>query len=353
MKKYLLLTVFLIFSKSIFSQITITADDYMNGYAAGKSWTVYSVDSLKEVTMNIGSPANTAQSWTYPSGIKFTDTMVYKNIVPSASPFSTAFPNATHCSYTTMAMEEGTFTSFIYFLMTKEVILSLGVASVFNGVPFKTDIKTDSTWRPPLTYGSHWSRMDSSESYGSTSVMYLNEVVDGFGTLKIGDASIDVLRSTRITEAKLYAAGNLISKKVTRQIYFTGKSSSFTIDLDTLTQATGNIPVYGLEMYLYNNTTLSVDNNSKTGVQQFLLEQNYPNPFNPLTNISYSVPEKSFVSLKVYNLLGSAVATLVNETREKGKYTIRFDGSNLASGIYFYKLDAGNFSDIKKLVLLK
>ena len=86
---------------------------------------------------------------------------------------------------------------------------------------------------------------------------------------------------------------------------------------------------------------------------EFSLEQNYPNPFNPSTTIRYELPHASRVSLKVYNTLGQEVATLVNETKPAGVYTVQFDAGSLASGVYFYRLQAGDFVEAKKLVLLR
>lgn len=86
---------------------------------------------------------------------------------------------------------------------------------------------------------------------------------------------------------------------------------------------------------------------------QFTLSQNYPNPFNPTTTIEYSIPQNSFVNLKVYNVLGQEVASLVNQEQKASNYTVSFDASQLASGIYFYKIQAGNFSLTKKMLLLK
>jgi hypothetical protein len=85
----------------------------------------------------------------------------------------------------------------------------------------------------------------------------------------------------------------------------------------------------------------------------YALAQNYPNPFNPKTVITYQIPEQTFVTLKVYNLIGQEVATLVNEKKEAGSYDIEFDGSNLASGMYFYKITSGDFTDVKKMILVK
>jgi len=85
----------------------------------------------------------------------------------------------------------------------------------------------------------------------------------------------------------------------------------------------------------------------------FKLYQNYPNPFNPLTNIKYQITNNKFVTLKVFDLLGKEVATLVNEKQQPGIYEVSFDGSNLTSGVYFYRIQAGDFIQVKKMVLVK
>jgi uncharacterized protein (TIGR02145 family) len=86
---------------------------------------------------------------------------------------------------------------------------------------------------------------------------------------------------------------------------------------------------------------------------EYSLSQNYPNPFNPTTTIKYSVPKSQFVSLKVFDELGRVILTLVNENRNIGSYEIIFDASSLTSGVYFYQLQSGNYSETKKLLLIK
>jgi len=86
---------------------------------------------------------------------------------------------------------------------------------------------------------------------------------------------------------------------------------------------------------------------------KFSLSQNYPNPFNPTTTINYSIPKSGLVTLKVYNVLGKEVATLVNEVKNAGSYAVNFGGFELTSGTYFYKIEAGDFTDVKKMILLK
>ena len=87
--------------------------------------------------------------------------------------------------------------------------------------------------------------------------------------------------------------------------------------------------------------------------QNYALDQNYPNPFNPATTITYAVPQNSFISLRVFDILGNEVQTLVNETKSAGTYTVSFDAASVPSGIYFYTLEAGNFITTKKMVLIK
>jgi len=86
---------------------------------------------------------------------------------------------------------------------------------------------------------------------------------------------------------------------------------------------------------------------------EYRLGQNYPNPFNPTTSIQYAISSRQFVTLKVYDVLGNEVAILVNEEKQVGSYEIEFDGSVLTSGIYFYKLQTGDFVETKKMVLMK
>ncbi len=85
----------------------------------------------------------------------------------------------------------------------------------------------------------------------------------------------------------------------------------------------------------------------------FELLQNYPNPFNPVTMIKFDIPESELVTLKVYDVLGREVKVLVNQFKEKGKYSVRFDGTSFSSGIYFYRIEAGGYNSVKKMVLLK
>ncbi|OGU45068.1 MAG: hypothetical protein A2000_16865 [Ignavibacteria bacterium GWB2_36_8] len=103
----------------------------------------------------------------------------------------------------------------------------------------------------------------------------------------------------------------------------------------------------------FNFTMTDVEEGQSVVPNEFSLLQNFPNPFNPSTLISYKLKETGNVQLKVYNILGDEIATLVNELKPAGNYEITWQAVNLPSGIYFYRLQAGSFTDTKKMLLLK
>ena len=96
-----------------------------------------------------------------------------------------------------------------------------------------------------------------------------------------------------------------------------------------------------------------INENNSNEVKEYTLAQNYPNPFNPSTIINYQVPASGLVTIKIYDVLGREIATLVNKEKSPGRYTVKFDGSNLASGLYFYRITTNNYIETKKMLLMK
>ena len=108
-----------------------------------------------------------------------------------------------------------------------------------------------------------------------------------------------------------------------------------------------------IDLPLVNAVSEITDNTGVNSPYTFSLSQNYPNPFNPVTSISYSIPQKGLVTVKVFDVTGKLVKTLVNETMEAGSNSVLFDASSLASGVYFYNIVSGSFTDTKKMILVK
>ncbi len=109
---------------------------------------------------------------------------------------------------------------------------------------------------------------------------------------------------------------------------------------------------FGFRIVENTQSTNRVEEQYETPIE-FKLEQNYPNPFNPSTHISFSIPTTSFVKLEIVNALGQKVATLVNENKTYGNYTVNFDASHLTSGVYLYIITTGDFTQTKKMLLIK
>ncbi|MBK7630780.1 MAG: T9SS type A sorting domain-containing protein [Ignavibacteriales bacterium] len=156
-------------------------------------------------------------------------------------------------------------------------------------------------------------------------------------------------------------ATNAISYLVQVSLDSTFTDSSFSYNVEDTLKVLENLKSY--RKYFWKvQPTLSDGNEGWSEIWSFTtlplpitfkLYQNHPNPFNPNTTISYQLPIACNVRLKIYDILGNEVATLVNEEKPSGSYNVEFTTNNLSSGIYFYRLQAGNFIETKKMILLK
>jgi len=144
-------------------------------------------------------------------------------------------------------------------------------------------------------------------------------------------------------------AGGWINKQNGAKIIFWGFGFEGIVDSQssvTRTQVLNTI-------FQWFDGTLDIPFENQFTALDYELSQNYPNPFNPTTIISYQIPVKGFVSIRVYDILGREVQTLVNEEKSPGKYEVSLDASSLTSGVYFYKIKSENYSDVKKMLLVK
>lgn len=150
----------------------------------------------------------------------------------------------------------------------------------------------------------------------------------------------------QITNSVIGSGGNVVSNSNNNIVSTVGESfigkSSNTINQNQL----------GF-WYAYQQIIITEVENEETIPIVFKLEQNYPNPFNPSTKIKFAVPEKSNVLIKVYDILGSEVTTLVNEEMDAGWYENNFNAAGLSSGVYLFRMEAGNYVNTKKMILLR
>jgi len=173
-----------------------------------------------------------------------------------------------------------------------------------------------------------------------------------------GDGDIDVLSASR-NDSKIAWYENNGNESFTPHTITTSANNAWSVyavdvdsdgDTDVLSASQADNKIAWYE----NLSPVNISNNDSPVIPENpLLYNNYPNPFNPSTIIRFSIPEESFVTIKVFNTLGEEVAQLVNEEKPVGSYEVEFDAIALPSGIYFYQLQVGSFSESKKMILLK
>ena len=179
--------------------------------------------------------------------------------------------------------------------------------------------------------------------------IFSGDPVEKVGWLCINPFDYRLINSTGPFELKTNDPIEIIAA------YIVGRGDSPINSITIAKEITQNI----IDVYQRNFTNIPVSvNNIENTISTYNLGQNYPNPFNPSTTIKYSIPSTQtplggFVTLKIYDILGQAVATLVDEFQKAGNYEVQFDAKNLTSGIYFYRLQSGGFSSSKKMMFLK
>jgi hypothetical protein len=149
-----------------------------------------------------------------------------------------------------------------------------------------------------------------------------------------------------------YAIGGLAPGQYSVFVDKAGYNESNTVNVNASYDINGN-PLPGITNFTIDGTLGVTEKISTVLPSSYVLEQNFPNPFNPSTSIRFSVPIAGKVALKVYNLIGQEVTSLVNGYKDAGEYTVTFNASTLSSGVYFYRLESGSFNVVKKMLLIK
>lgn len=197
----------------------------------------------------------------------------------------------------------------------------------------------------PIDSASTGGFVVNTETYYANDIWVAARMIDGeFGTVTNITNTPNMNENLAHLAPTLYTDGNGGYKAFFVMSYELGVEGLFTSDLSPFVYYSKAVDL-----------TLTTDLNDEINDKDFSYElsQNYPNPFNPSTTIKYALPSEAKVTLKVYDMLGQEVAELVNEVQNEGSYNVTFDASNLASGVYAYELNAGNFVSTKKMMLIK
>ncbi len=356
--------------------VTIDTTDVKAMFAVGTT-TVYRIDTLT-ASVNIGGPGQS--SWDF-SGLLYHNRMRLMSVNVAGTPYHTGF-----FSTATLALNDTAFLYSFYDPTYGTIVLQgkgynymslgtdlrdYGFIGSGNAYIGNTPVPAEGQWlkSPPAVYfarplqvSTSWTPSYNEILSGSAQVFpppfppiavgpdtTAHKVacsVDAYGPLSVpGFPAVDALRIRKVDTlvTGLRVSYMFIAKDGT-SVQFTAADPSAP-DNGTIAIVQGSA-----QWTAATATHVEVVDNVPAA---FGLQQNYPNPFNPSTTIRFTLPVREYVTLRVYNLLGQEVATLVNETLEAGESMVRFDGSRLSSGVYLYRLQAGGSTLTRRMTLVK
>jgi len=201
----------------------------------------------------------------------------------------------------------------------------------------------DGRIKPDFSAPGHW----IAAGYSKDANYEVSEIINA-KTVVLQGTSMAAPHFTGVVALMLEQNPNLTYEEV-----FTILQNSAVVDGITGAVPNNNFGYGRIDAYAALQSIItSVDDDNSVPVA-FSLSQNYPNPFNPSTVIDYSVPQNELVKLKIYDILGNEITTLVNELKSPGNYRVEFDSKNLSSGVYFYRIIAGSFQEVRKMILLR
>jgi hypothetical protein len=347
------------------AQISIDSTDTASRYAVGKP-IAEQTDSTTTL-LNIGSTGG-ANFWDF-SALKSSSALTWTSVTIASTPplFSALFPGSTHAlsasGTITISGISVAATLYRYFMLKQNLLYPGGAGSgtILNIIPGEIRVVNrplDTMYSLPLVPNKNWSSAYDQDTLISAPPLYtrhdtthhtVSHVVDADGQMRMPGGV--VYRALRIRTFDSTATGKRISYEFLSKEGAVVRANA----CDPNSPNTGTISVCGGITWI---TAGPADVTVSPGIpDEYALLQNYPNPFNPTTEIRYDVAglsgQSSVVSLKVFDVLGREVAVLVNERREPGSYTVQFNASGLASGVYVYRLEAGGFVASKKLLLVR
>jgi hypothetical protein len=346
----------LLLCTSAFAQIQITSSF---APVPGNSFLSHEAD-----TTNI-NPGNSGanQVWNFSSLVELGDSSYAGFVSPASTPNSSSYPGATVASGIS---DPAVGSIYTYFQATGSSLSVLGTVATSTqtlNIPLNDPLIIQVY---PFNYGNTNSDSYSgSGSYGMGSIKRrgtITNTYDAYGTLILPSGTVNntarIKTIQTVTDSTFIGVNYISSISTTTTTYqWVKQNYKFPLMEISITTTTnypsGTTSTYKYVSFVKNGTTIGIANNNATVVEGYKLHNNYPNPFNPSTQIRFSIPKNEFVSLRIYNSLGKEAAELISQNLSAGDYTYFFDASELSSGTYFYTLASGNFTETKRMVLVK
>jgi len=346
MKKILL--VYAAVNFATFAQINITSNDVSSMFAVGNFATIHEYDGAQIDIGFLGGPNN----WDF-TGLQTASTFTYESVDPGSTPYISEFllANVALHSQRNYIGEPGD--GYSYLEVAGNLLNNMGQAVVLNSQPGNLYIVNNNPPDAlilPITYNNGYQEHFFQTIYLNGSPISQDSVfkvvlIDAWGTMTLpGGESFEALRIKEVRSVNGVPEGAHYSFQ---------SANGAQVNMQASDPNAPDFGIIDIDWYDWNLPfTTDVEQISRMP-QDFRLSQNYPNPFNPTTKIEYSISEQSLVQLKVYDILGNEVATIINEDQPAGTYRADFNGQGLASGMYIAKLQAGNYTKTIKMSLLK
>ncbi len=346
------------------AQITITSADLLGQICSTQ---IVLEDQRFNIPVNLGLPGAN-QVWDFRNQV-IGDSLFSVNefLSPDETVSAGSFPQANLVQKITDRDTPG-FEVFNFYSITPAYFINLGDSSKFSMMGFDTSMvffQSDTTAPLPIAFGNEWltAERDTTGFFPLSATISIDTTlnrIDGWGTVRLPLGDFECLRLRQNVQVinQTIINGTLFSTSIdsfiqynwiAKDIYLVARAQSRNGDTDpnfTIAQGFGRLD--SLKM----SPPTGVVKNSELP-SDFVLFQNYPNPFNPSTTIQFALPQPGKVSLRIYNLLGREVALLVDDKLPAGIHRVVFDAKGLSSGLYFYRLQAGDFSQVQRLTLLK
>lgn len=298
----------------------------------------------------IPGPSGANQFWDFSYIKAAPDSRMTYYILKCTTPYGMHFDKAN------LASHDGKW-HFKYYNTTESFVQYLG-----SGDTTKVIVFTDAVLflQYPFTYGNSF--VDSFYSVFSFSEKIIKKsgirftIADGYGNIVLPtDTVLNVLRikTTEIIIDSIFMNGNFVSVEQTLDTSYYWYKSDYKFPILVISFSYTSNGFIRYAGFVENPNTVGIQLTNSEIPRDFTLYQNFPNPFNPSTNIKFDLPKSEFVKIVIYNIIGQQVKILVNEYLQAGSYKISFDGSDIPSGVYFYRLIAGEFTETKKMLLIK
>lgn len=353
--------IFMVVHTVLYAQITINSGDLLSLTGQEHS---YEVADSGGVVVNVGY-AGENQTWDFTS-IVTSGSFSQKYTNSSDSPYSEEFSESNFLIVNDFSTGDTVINIYNHMKVTPDLLTTEGIIIEFLAPEEEPLIleETDNDSLPlPLTYGASWSSKEIEISDLGEGSIFLSEYitqnsVDAWGTVILPSGSYQALRVRRdITDKFTYLLNDqvLFADSSTSIAYqWMSKEALILVNVESMEDESDPNFSIAQDFWRLKSMTTSISaKNADFIAADFQLYQNYPNPFNPTTNISFDLARAGMVELTVYDSNGRHIATLLNGYQNAGRYTLQWDASGLASGVYYYQLKGAGFKLVKKGILMK